>query len=456
MFEAGANREVTERLFGTDGIRGVANAHPITAEMALKVGRAAGYIFQRENRPHTILIGKDTRLSGYMLENALTAGLCSMGVHVLLVGPLPTPGVSYIMRSLRADGAIMISASHNAFQGNGIKFFGPDGFKIADEVEDEIERLVTMPAVDDIRPTAESIGTARRVDDAVGRYVEFVKASFPKGMKLDGLKIVCDCANGATYKVGPFTFSELGAKVVAIANSPNGRNINDNCGSVHPAEMRATVIWERADLGVAFDGDGDRVVMADEDGQLLDGNALLAILGADMLERGELPQKTAVATIMANAGLERALRPHGEKVLRTKVGDRHVMEPMREQGLTLGGDPSGHIGMLEHNTTGDAVIAALYMLATLIRKDQPMSALADVYQPLPEAHARVPLNAKRTPADEQLEGIQRGAEASLNGYGCVVIRRFGTEPVIRVMVQHESIRKAEALAKELASRIESV
>jgi len=447
---------MSERLFGTDGIRGVANAYPMTAEMALKVGRAAGYIFQREKRSHAILIGKDTRLSGYMFENALTAGLCSMGVHVLLVGPLPTPGVSYIMRSLRADGAIMISASHNPFQDNGIKFFCPDGFKIADEVEDEIERLVTTPAVDDIRPTAESVGTARRIDDAVGRYVEFVKASFPKGMKLDGLKIVCDCANGATYKVGPFTLSELGAEVIAMANRPNGRNINQDCGSVDPAEMRATVIRERADLGIAFDGDGDRIVMADENGQLLDGNALLAILGMDMIERDELPRKTVVTTIMANAGLERALRPYGGKVVRSKVGDRHVMEALREQGLTLGGEPSGHIVMLEHNTTGDAVIAALHVLATRIRRDQPMSALADVYQPLPEAHAKVPLNAKRPLTDEQLEVIQREAEASLNGYGCVVIRRSGTEPVIRIMVQHESIRKAESLAKELARKIESL
>jgi phosphoglucosamine mutase len=312
---------------------------------------------------------------------------------------------------------------------------------------------VTRSAVDDIRPTAESVGTARRIDDAVGRYVEFVKASFPKGMKLDGLKIVCDCANGATYKVGPYTLSELGAKVVAIANSPDGRNINDNCGSVHPAEMRATAIRERADLGIAFDGDGDRVVMADENGQLLDGNALLAILGMDMLERDELPEKAVVTTIMANAGLERALRPYGGRVIRTKVGDRHVMESMREQRLTLGGEPSGHIVMLEHNTTGDAVIAALHVLATLIRRDQPMSALADVYQPLSEAHAKVPLNAKRPPTDEQLETIQGEAEASLNGDGCVVIRRSGTEPVIRIMVQHESIRKAESLAKVLASRI---
>jgi phosphoglucosamine mutase len=447
---------MADRLFGTDGIRGVANVYPMTAEMALKVGRAAGYIFQREARPHTILIGKDTRQSGYMFENALTAGLCSMGVHVLLVGPLPTPGVSYIMRSLRADGAIMISASHNAFQDNGIKFFGPDGFKIADEVEDEIERLVTTAAIDSIRPTAEHVGTARRIDDAVGRYIEFVKASFPKRMRLDGLKIVCDCANGACYKVGPFTLSELGADVVAIANRPNGCNINDNCGSVHPEEMRATVIRERAHLGIAFDGDGDRIVMADEQGRLLDGNALLTILGLDMIERDELPQKTVVTTVMANAGLERALRRMGGRVCRVQVGDRYVMEPMREHGYMLGGEPSGHVVMLAHNTTGDAVLTALHVLATLLRKDQPLSVLAAAYQPLPEAHAKVPLDKLHPPSEEQLEAIRKQGEAELEGDGCVIIRPSGTEPVIRVMVQHEAIRTAEALARELASRIESL
>ena len=444
---------MSERLFGTDGIRGVANVHPMTAEMALKVGRAAGYIFQREARPHTILIGKDTRQSGYMFENALTAGLCSMGVHVLLVGPLPTPGASYIMRSLRADGAIMISASHNRFQDNGIKFFGPDGFKIADEVEDEIERLVTTSAADDIRPTAEKVGTARRIDDAVGRYVEFVKASFPKGMRLDGLKIVCDCANGATYKVGPFALFELGAEVVPISSRPDGRNINDNCGSVHPQEMRATVIRERADLGIAFDGDGDRIVMADENGRMLDGNAVLTVLGIDLIERNELPQNTVVTTIMANAGLERALKPLGGKVVRTKVGDRYVVERMREQDLTLGGESSGHIVMLEHNTTGDATIAALHVLAALLRKDQPLSALAGAYQPLAEAHTTVPLDRKKPPSEEWLDKLRREAEAELDGIGCVVIRPSGTEPIVRVMVQHEAIRKAEALARQLADQI---
>jgi len=445
-----------ERLFGTDGIRGVANIPPMTAEMALKVGRAAGYVFRQEDRPHTILIGKDTRQSCYMLENALTAGLCSMGANVLLVGPLPTPGVSYIMRSLRADGGIMISASHNPYPDNGIKFFGPDGFKIQDSVEDEVERLVTSGEVDTIRPTGEKIGTARRIDDAVGRYIEFVKASFPKGMRLDGLRIVCDCANGATYKVGPFSLSELGADVIPIANRPNGCNINLNCGSVHREEMRATVIRERADLGVAFDGDGDRIIMADEQGQMLDGNAILAVLGADLLERDELPEKTVVTTVMANGGLERAIAPYGGKVLHTKVGDRYVVETMRERGLTLGGESSGHIVMLEHNTTGDATIAALHVLATMLRRDQPLSVLADIYHPFPETHLKVPLNGKNPPAEEQLNALCREVEPEISGCGRVVIRPSGTESVIRIMVQHEAIRKAESLARRLAERVSAL
>ncbi|GMU92371.1 MAG: phosphoglucosamine mutase [Candidatus Hydrogenedentota bacterium] len=447
---------MAERMFGTDGIRGVANIPPMTVELALKVGRAAGYIFQQEARRHTILIGKDTRISGYMIENALTAGLCSMGVNVLLTGPLPTPGVSYIMRSLRCDAAIMISASHNAFQYNGIKFFGRDGYKIADGVEDEVARLVTSGEIDDMRPTADEIGTARRIDDAVGRYIEYAKATFPKGMRLDGLKVVCDAANGASYKVGPYSLSELGAEVIAIHNTPNGRNINANCGSVHPEEMRATVIRERADLGIAFDGDGDRIVMADGDGRLLDGNALLAILATDLLERGELPNKAVATTIMANGGLLRALEPLGGNVIWTKVGDRYVVEAMREHGLAVGGEPSGHMVLLEHNVTGDALIAALQVLATMIRRDQPLSSLASVYQPLPEAHVAVPLEGKECPSDETIDEVRKSAEDELLGTGRVVIRPSGTEPIIRVMVQHEKIKIAEGLAKQLAKRIGSL
>lgn len=447
---------MSERLFGTDGIRGIANMYPTTVEMALAVGRAAGHIFQQENRPHTILIGKDTRLSGYMFENALTAGLCSMGVNVFLVGPLPTPGVSYIMRSLRCDAGIMISASHNPFHYNGIKFFGPDGFKIPDEMEDAIARLVTTRAIDDIRPTAEQIGTARRIDDAVGRYIEFAKASFPKGMRLDGLRIVCDCANGASYKVGPNALTELGAQVIAIGYQPNGRNINEDCGSMHPENMRATVIRERANVGIAFDGDGDRILMADEEGRLLDGNALLAVLAIDLLEREALPKKAVVTTIMANGGLQRALAPYGGKIVWTNVGDRWVVESMREQGVSLGGEPSGHMVLLEHNTTGDALIAALQVLATMIRRDQPLSALASAYHALPEAHASVPLNGKNPPERATLDNIQKESEAELNGRGRVVIRPSGTEPVLRVMVQHESLRSAEGLLRALVERLNAL
>lgn len=447
---------MADRLFGTDGIRGVANVYPMTAEMALRVGRAAGYLFRQGERPHTILIGKDTRQSGYMFENALTAGLCSMGVNVLLVGPLPTPGVSYIMRSQRADGAIMISASHNPYHDNGIKFFGRDGFKIADEMEDEIARLTTQPdaLADTIQP--DKIGTARRIDDAVGRYVEFVKASFPKRMRLDGLRIVCDCANGSAYKVGPYTLQELGAEVIAIGNRPDGRNINLNAGSVHPAEMRATVIREKADLGIAFDGDGDRIVMADEEGRLLDGNALLTILAVDLLERNELPEKTVVTTIMANAGLDNAVKPLGGNVLRTKVGDRYVVEAMRDQGLVLGGESSGHIVMLEHNTTGDAMIAGLHVLATILRKDQPLSAVAGVYKALPEAHVKVPWQGRKTPGEDALAAIVNDGETELNGRGRIVIRPSGTEPIVRVMVQHDTIRKAEQLARRLAEQLKKL
>jgi phosphoglucosamine mutase len=425
----------------------------MTCETAVKVGRAAGYIFQQEARRHTVLIGKDTRISGYMLENALTSGLCSMGVNVLLTGPIPTPGVSYIMRSLRCDAAVMISASHNEFQYNGIKFFGRDGYKIPDEIEDEVARLVGSGEIDNMRPTADEIGTAKRIDDAVGRYIEFAKATFPKGMRLDGLRIVVDAANGASYKVGPYSLMELGAEVIAIHNTPNGRNINDKCGSVHPEDMRATVIRERADLGIAFDGDGDRLIMSDGDGRMLDGNAILAVLAIDMIERALLPHNTLATNIMANAGLVRALEPCGGQVAWTKVGDRYVTETMRERGLTLGGEPSGHIVMLEHNATGDALIASLQILATIIRRDQPLSALAAAYQPYPEAHASVPLNGKECPTEEAIETVRAQAEEELLGTGRVVIRPSGTEPVIRILVQHDKQKVAEGMVKQLVKRV---
>ena len=447
---------MTERLFGTDGIRGKANLHPMTPELALRVGRAAGSLFRKDDRPHSILIGKDTRQSGYMIETALTAGLCSMGIDVRLVGPLPTPGVSYIMRSLRADAAIMISASHNPYEDNGIKFFGPDGYKLPDDVEDQIERLITTDEIDDVRPTGTKIGRARRIDDAVGRYIEYVKSTFPKGMRLDGLKIVCDGANGACYKAGPDALMELGADVVAIGVDPDGTNINADCGSMFPEKMRAKVISEKADLGIAFDGDGDRIIMTDADSRLLDGNALLAILGIDLLERKALPKNTVVTTIMANCGLERALSRVGGKVLRTKVGDRYVVEAMRDGGMTLGGESSGHIIMLEHTTTGDALITALQVLATMNRADLSLAELAQRYEPMPEAHGKVPIDGSECPSQESLDRLREKAEAGLEGNGRIVIRPSGTEPIIRVMVQHESSREAESLVQALSDEISSL
>lgn len=447
---------MTERLFGTDGIRGKANVYPMNAEIALQVGRAAGHYFQQDDRPHTILIGKDTRKSCYMLENALTAGLCSMGVNVDLVGPLPTPGVSYIMRSLRADAAIMISASHNAYEDNGIKFFGPDGFKLPDEVEDEIEKLVIGNAIDNQRPTGAEIGWVKRIDDAPGRYIEYAKSTFPKGMRLDGLKIVVDSAHGAMYKVGPNALRELGAEVISIGDSPNGVNINEDCGSTHPEAMQELVKAEGADLGIAFDGDGDRVVFADHHGALLDGNALISILGVDMLEQKSLPTKTIVTTIMANGGLANAIKPLGGKILHTRVGDRYVVEAMREGGMLLGGESSGHIIMLEHNTTGDALITALQMLATMIRKGQSLAELATVYIAMPEAHKTIPLNGNDKPAQDVLDAITARVEAELNGKGRVVIRPSGTEPIVRVMVQHEHQSDADRLVDELSDEVKAL
>ncbi|HOV61335.1 MAG TPA: phosphoglucosamine mutase [Candidatus Hydrogenedentes bacterium] len=442
---------MNERLFGTDGIRGLANRHPMTAELALRVGCAVAYVFGKSGKSQTFLIGKDTRRSCYMIENALTAGLCSMGGRVLLTGPLPTPGVSYIMRSLRCDGAIMISASHNPFHDNGIKIFGADGYKIPDSLEAEIARLVYSEELDNGRPTGEGVGTAKRIDDAVGRYIEFAKATFPKGMRLDGLRVVVDCANGAAYKAGPNALAELGAEVIAIGNQPNGLNINDTCGAVYPAEMRATVIREGADVGIAFDGDGDRIAMADEHGRLLDGNAILAVLGIDMLERDVLPHRTVVTTIMANGGLEEALAGHGGRVIRTGVGDRPVVEAMKQGGFTLGGEPSGHMVMLEHNTTGDALIAALQMLATMIRRDKPLSALAQAYREMPEAHRKIPRNDVGSLSETWLAEAARQFEEKLGGQGRVVARPSGTEPVIRLMVQHPEPRHAERLADEFTA-----
>jgi len=444
---------VTE-LFGTDGIRGVANVEPMTTETALKVGRAAGYIFCKDNRRHLFLIGKDTRLSGYMLESALVAGLCSMGVDVLLVGPLPTPGVAYILRSLRADAGIMISGSHNPYEDNGIKFFSRDGFKLADEVEQQIERLVSSGEIDAIRPTAEHVGKAFRIDDAVGRYIEFAKATFPKGMTLDGMKIVVDCANGASYKVAPRVLAELGATVVTIAAEPDGKNINAECGSEHPARMARETRSTGAELGLAFDGDADRVVMSDAHGKVVDGDCLLAICATDLAALDRLTQNTIVATIMSNMGLDVALERVKGSVERTPVGDRYVAERMVERGLNLGGEKSGHIVFLDHNTTGDGMIAALQVLAIMKRTGKQLSELAQCFEPFPQTMLNVWVNKRQEP--ETIPGFQdkvKQLEKLLGPRGRVVVRLSGTEPVVRVMAEGLDQDKTAHVVNELAQYI---
>ncbi len=438
-------------LFGTDGIRGVANIEPMTTETALRVGRAAGYIFQRDNRRHRILIGKDTRLSGYMLESALVAGLCSMGVDVILVGPLPTPGVAYILRSLRTDAGIMISGSHNPYEDNGIKFFSPEGFKLADDVEREMERLLCSGEIDAIRPTADHVGKAFRIDDAVGRYIEFAKATFPKGMTLDGMKIVIDCANGALYKIAPGVFEELGATVIPLAVEPDGKNINADCGSEHPAHMANKTREVGADIGLAFDGDGDRVVMSDARGNLIDGDCLLAICGIDLGSAGKLARNTVVATIMSNTGLDVALERVNGSVDRTAVGDRYVAERMLQCKLNLGGEKSGHIVFLDHNTTGDGTVAALQVLATMRRTDKSLAELARCFEPFPQSMVNLRITRRQEP--ESLPGLKEKIEQLkqlLGPRGRIVVRLSGTEPVLRIMAEGSDQDKTRRVVTELA------
>ncbi|RMF44625.1 MAG: phosphoglucosamine mutase, partial [Deltaproteobacteria bacterium] len=381
---------MSRKLFGTDGVRGVANVHPMTTEIAMQLGRAAAYIFkQNEERRHRVVIGKDTRLSGYMIENALAAGICSMGVDVLLVGPLPTPGIAFVTSSMRADAGVVISASHNPYQDNGIKFFSRDGFKLPDEQELRIEELIFSNSIDALRPTADEVGKAFRVDDAGGRYIVFLKNTFPRDLDLEGLKIVLDCANGAAYKVAPAVLSELGAELVLLGVSPDGTNINRDCGSLHPEGIAAAVRQHGADLGIALDGDADRVIFVDEKGREIDGDHIMALCASDMLERDALKQRTLVATVMSNMGLELALRQAGGRVVRTAVGDRYVVEEMRRGGYNLGGEQSGHMIFLDHNTTGDGMLSALQVLAIMQRRGRPLSELAAVMEALPQVLVNV-------------------------------------------------------------------
>ncbi len=458
----GAGEE--RKLFGTDGVRGVANVHPITAEVALQLGRALAWKVRSGTHRHRIVIGKDTRLSGYMLETAIAAGICSMGVDVLLCGPLPTPGIAFITQSMRADAGVVISASHNPYQDNGIKFFDRTGFKLPDDEELEIERLVlggsaTSPDFHKLRPTAELIGKAKRIEDAIGRYVVFLKSLFPRDLTLDGMTIVVDCANGAAYHTAPAVFEELGAKVVPLHVEPDGRNINDRCGAMHPEEMANKVREIQADLGIALDGDADRVIVADENGQVVDGDAIMAIVARDLLRNGRLAKETVVATVMSNVGLERSMAEVGGAVVRTNVGDRYVVEEMRRSGYNFGGEQSGHLVFLDHVTTGDGVCAALNLLAVMIRTGMKLSELAGCFTPSPQVQINVPVKEKRPL--ESLAGVRSAiaeVERALGADGRVLVRFSGTENKARVLVEGpdsaaiktHADRIAEALRRELA------
>jgi len=449
------------KLFGTGGVRGVANIEPVTAETALKLGRAAAHVFA-QNRSSSrvgrlkIVIGKDTRLSGYMLENAMVAGLTSLGADALIIGPLPTPGVAYITRSLRADAGIVLSASHNPYEDNGIKFFRHDGYKLDDEIEARIENLVFSGEIESIRPTATKIGKAYRIDDALGRYVEFAKQSFPRGFTLESLRIALDCGNGAAYKSSPCILRELGADLVVINNHPNGTNINANCGSTHPEQIQKLVRECKAQIGITHDGDADRVLLCDENGDLVDGDEIMAIAAVDHLQRGCLEGKTLVATVMSNFGLDETLESRGGKVLRTKVGDRYVIEAMLRDGHNVGGEQSGHMIFRDHASTGDGIVSALQILRVMIETGKPLSELRKVLKKYPQAQRN--LRVKDKPPLDTLPAIQKllaAAESDLQGKGRVLLRYSGTEPKIRLLIEGRDQSAIDLHADRIAEALQA-
>ncbi len=446
--------EPARRLFGTDGIRGVANVHPMTGEMMLQLGRALAYLIKRGNHRHRVVIGKDTRVSGYMLETALASGLCSMGVDVLLCGPLPTPAISNLTVSMRADAGAVISASHNPYQDNGIKFFSADGFKLPDEVEAEIEDLIANDKLHHLRPTATSIGKAFRIDDAAGRYIVYVKNTFPKNLTLEGLTIVVDCAHGAGYRVAPAVLEELGAKVIVIGSTPDGKNINRGFGALHPETMCKTVKKTGANLGIALDGDADRVIIADEHGKLVDGDAVMAICGLDLLQRRALPKKTIVATVMSNMGLDQAIAGGGGRVVRTRVGDRYVVEEMRNNGYVFGGEQSGHLIFLDSATTGDGTVAALALLSVMVQSRKPISELAKCMEVFPQA--QLGLEVRNKPELGSLPDVMRAirdVEKKLGAQGRVLVRYSGTEPKVRVLVEGPEQKTIDGYADQIATEL---
>jgi phosphoglucosamine mutase len=440
------------RLFGTDGVRGVANEYPMTPEMALRLGRAVAFVARHgRSRPPRVLIGKDTRLSGYLFETALAAGVCAMGGRVMLCGPIPTPAVAQLTQSMRADAGVVISASHNPYGDNGIKIFGPDGYKLPDAEESEIERLMETTALDEPRVTGAGIGSAVKLEDSRGRYVVFCKNTFPTRLTLDGVRIVVDAAHGAAYRVAPAVFAELGADVVALGVKPNGRNINHNCGALHPEHVASEVVRRNAAIGIALDGDADRVIVVDEKGKVVDGDAIMALCALRMLRRETLPKRTVVTTVMSNLGLERALRAAGGQMIRTAVGDRYVVEAMRTGGYSFGGEQSGHLIFLDHATTGDGIVAALQVLAAMLEENKPLSELASAaMQRVPQVlenatfQARLPLEAM----GRTQRAIGR-IERELGDRGRILVRWSGTEPKLRVMVEGEDLGAITTYAKEL-------
>lgn len=446
-----------EKLFGTDGIRGTANKSPITPDIILKVGQALGFLLRQQKSNHAsnkkrVVIGKDTRLSGYMVEMALASGLNSMGVHVQLVGPLPTPGIGFLTQNMRADAGIVISASHNPYNDNGIKIFGPDGYKISEDMEKQIQNMVYNDDLNALLPASPLVGRSKRIEDAQGRYIVYVKNTFPLDYTLDGLRIVLDCANGASYKVGPAILEELGAEVIIVGNNPDGTNINDKVGALYPTHLSQNVVKFRADIGISLDGDADRVILADEKGQIVNGDHVLAICGLDMKKRGLLKNDTVVATEMANFGLEKLFKANGIQLIKTNVGDKYVVQEMRRGGFSLGGENSGHLIFLDHSTTGDGLIAALKILAVMRRENKKLSELRDVLIEMPQILKNIRV-ARRTQLD-QIPGyneLHAKITKELNGHGRIFVRFSGTEPLVRVLVEGPDVARIHQFADEMAS-----
>ena len=444
-----------QRLFGTDGLRGQGNIFPMTPEIALRLGLAAGQYFRNGGKKHRVVIGKDTRLSGYVFETALTSGLCANGMDVFLVGPLPTPAISFLTRNMRADLGVVISASHNPFMDNGIKFFDRNGFKLPDEVEDEISELVLNPDTEWDYPQAERVGRAHRITDATGRYIVYLKNSFSQSLTLDGARIVLDCAHGAAYGVAPKVLEELGAEVVKIGVKPDGLNINQKCGSLYPEVMAQAVCDEKADMGIALDGDADRLIVCDETGRVLDGDQIMALCALEMMEQGRLPKNMLVSTVMSNMALELFMKDHGGTLLRTAVGDRYVVEAMLREGATLGGEQSGHLIFMEHSTTGDGLLAALQLLRLMREKEKPLSELAGLLEPFPQVLKNVHVKRKVPFADApEVQKAVKRVEDALGGKGRVLLRYSGTESVCRVMVEGPDSDKVEAYAADIVETCE--